>query len=84
MTEEQRKKCHTIIHSHAAAAAAGNAVPIPGVGIATDLVTMTTMTLALSKVFEADVTTTAKITAQKVGTKVASHVAKKLIQHSTS
>lgn len=84
MTEEQRKKCHIIIHSHAAAAAAGNAIPIPGVGIAADLVTMTTMTLALSKIFEADTATTAKITIQKVGPKVigqATHeIAKKFVK----
>lgn len=81
MTDEQKKKCHAIIHSHAAAAAAGNAVPIPGVGIAADIVTMTTMTLALAKIFEADAATTAKMTAQRVGTKVAGHLAKKIIQH---
>lgn len=43
MTPAQRKKCHAIIHSHAVAAAAGNAVPIPGLGVAVDLVTMSTM-----------------------------------------
>lgn len=47
MTPEIKNKCHAIIHSHAVAAAAGNAIPIPGLGIATDMVTMTTMTMAL-------------------------------------
>ena len=51
MTPAQRKKCHAIIHSHAVAAAAGNAVPIPGLGVAVDLVTMTTMAMSLCAVF---------------------------------
>ena len=51
MTEEQESKCHAIIHSHAVAAAAGNAVPVPGLGIATDMVTMTSMTMSLCGVF---------------------------------
>ncbi|WP_034880178.1 hypothetical protein [Endozoicomonas montiporae] len=51
MTEDQEKKCKTIIHSHAAAAAAGNAVPVPGLGVATDIVTMTSMAMSLCAVF---------------------------------
>ncbi len=51
MTESQKKKCHAIIHSHAAAAAAGNVPPVPGLGVAVDMVTMTTMTMALCTVF---------------------------------
>lgn len=51
MTPAQRKKCHAIIHSHAVAAAAGNAVPIPGLGVAVDLVTMSTMAMSLCAVF---------------------------------
>ncbi len=51
MTEDERTKCHAIIHSHAVAAAAGNAVPVPGLGIGVDVVTMTTMCMALSAVF---------------------------------
>lgn len=47
MTPEIKSKCHKIIHSHAVASAAGNAIPVPGLGIATDMVTMTTMTMAL-------------------------------------
>ncbi len=51
MTNEQESKCHKIIHAHAIAAAAGNAVPVPGLGIATDMVTMTTMCTSLCAVF---------------------------------
>ncbi len=56
MTEEQESKCHAIIHSHAVAAAAGNAVPVPGLGIATDMVTMTSMTMSLCGVFGGSLT----------------------------
>lgn len=38
MTEEQETRCHQIIHTHAVAAAAGNIVPIPGLGVAADIV----------------------------------------------
>ena len=51
MTPEQERKCKAIIHGHAVAAAAGNAAPIPGLGVAVDMVTMTTMAMALSAVF---------------------------------
>jgi len=51
MTSDEEAKCHAIIHTHAVAAAAGNLVPVPGVGIAADMVTMTTMAMALSTVF---------------------------------
>lgn len=51
MTGEQEKKCRRIIHGHATAAGAGNLVPIPGTGFTADIVTMTTMAIALSKVF---------------------------------
>ena len=51
MTPEQRDRCSTIIHTHAAAAAAGNAIPVPGLGFAADTITMTTMAMALSGVF---------------------------------
>ena len=56
MTEQEKSKCQKIIHGHAMAAAAGNLVPIPGVGLAADTVTMTTMALALSAVFGGSVT----------------------------
>ncbi len=51
MTDEQQKKCHAIIHTAAVAAAAANAVPVPGLGIATDMVAMTSMTMSLAAVF---------------------------------
>jgi len=51
MTPAQKKKCHAIIHSHAVAAGAGNAIPVPGLGVAVDLVTMTTMAMSLCAVF---------------------------------
>lgn len=56
MTPEQESRCHKIIHAHAAMAAAGNAVPVPGLGIATDLVTMTTMCTSLCAVFGGNMT----------------------------
>ena len=56
MTEDQESKCHAIIHSHAVAAAAGNAVPVPGLGIAADMVTMTSMTMSLCAVFGGSLT----------------------------
>lgn len=56
MTEEQEKKCHMIIHSVAVAAAAGNAIPVPGLGIAADMVAMTSMTMSLSAVFGGNLT----------------------------
>ena len=56
MTDDQEKKCHAIIHSHAVAAAAGNAVPVPGLGIAADMVTMTSMTMSLCAVFGGSLT----------------------------
>lgn len=59
MTPDQEKKCHAIIHSHAVAAAAGNAVPIPGLGVAADLVTMISMCMSLCAVFGGNLTTEA-------------------------
>ncbi|MCR5834257.1 MAG: hypothetical protein K6G55_06395 [Selenomonadaceae bacterium] len=56
MTDEEMSKCRKIIHGHAAAAAAGNLVPIPGVGLAADTVTMTTMAMALASVFGGSIT----------------------------
>ena len=56
MTEAQTKKCHIIIHTHAIACGGGNAVPVPGVGIAADLVAMTTMAMALAGVFGGSIT----------------------------
>ena len=48
MTEAEKNKCHAIIHSHAVLAAAGNALPLPGTGLAADTITMTTMAMALA------------------------------------
>ena len=48
MTEDQHKRCVAIIHSHALLCGAGNAIPVPGIGVAADIVTMTTMTLCLA------------------------------------
>ncbi|MGL4981714.1 MAG: hypothetical protein ACRC4W_02445 [Treponemataceae bacterium] len=56
MTEEQEGKCHAIIHGHAIACGAGNLVPVPGLGVAADIGTMTMMTIALGAVFGANVT----------------------------
>jgi uncharacterized protein (DUF697 family) len=55
MTPEQQKKCAAIIHSHATVAAVGNIVPVPGLGIAVDVATMTTMTMSLVAVFGGNV-----------------------------
>lgn len=58
MTAEQEKQCHAIIHTHAVAAGAGNAIPVPGLGVATDVGTMVTMAMALSAVFGDNITET--------------------------
>ncbi|WKN24015.1 hypothetical protein [Azotobacter vinelandii] len=51
MTEDQNTKCHAIIHTAAVAAGAGNLVPVPGTGVAADMVAMTAMTVSLASVF---------------------------------
>ncbi|WP_406040221.1 hypothetical protein [Succinimonas sp.] len=51
MNAEQKTLCAKIIHTAAASAAAGNAVPVPGFGVAVDLAAVLGMTVALSKVF---------------------------------
>ncbi len=56
MTEEQKKKCHVIIHSMAAAAATGNAVPVPGLGVAVDTITMATMAMSLASILGGSIT----------------------------
>ncbi len=55
MTREQEKKCHAIIHSHAAVAAGANAIPIPGAGFAVDMAAMTSMGMLLAGVFGMDI-----------------------------
>ena len=56
MTDDDKSKCQKIIHGHAVAAAAGNLIPVPGVGLATDTVTMTTMAMSLAAVFGGSIT----------------------------
>ena len=56
MTDEQKSKCHAIIHGHAAASGAGNAIPVPGLDVAADIATLTTMTMALGAVFGQNIT----------------------------
>ena len=56
MTDEEKSKCHIIIHSATAAAGAGNVVPVPGLGVAADMVAMTTMAISLASVFGRELT----------------------------
>jgi uncharacterized protein (DUF697 family) len=51
MSPQQESLCHRIIHSAAVTAGGGNLVPIPGFGIAVDLIAMTGMSMALANVF---------------------------------
>ena len=48
LTVEEHDACATIIHTHATAAAAGNAIPVPGAGVAADTIAMTTMAMMLA------------------------------------
>ena len=59
MTEEQKKKCHVIIHTASVTAGAGNAIPIPGLGLAADATALTTMVLSLCAVFGGGLTESA-------------------------
>ena len=56
MTDEQKSKCHKIIHTAAASAGAGNLIPIPGTGIAADVVAMSMMAMSLAAVFGGSIT----------------------------
>ena len=56
MTNEEKSKCHIIIHAATAAAGAGNFVPIPGLGAAADMAAMTTMAISLASVFGEELT----------------------------
>ena len=56
MTNAEKTKCHAIIHSFAVACGAGNAVPVPGLGLAVDTLTMTSMCLSLASVFGGNLT----------------------------
>lgn len=61
MTPDQAQRCRTLIHAHAAGAALGNAVPIPGVGVAADTVALTLLAMSLCAVFGGNLSeTTAK------------------------
>ena len=55
MNADQKKRCHRIIHSHAVLSGIANALPVPGLGIAVDTVTMTTMAMGISGVFGGDI-----------------------------
>jgi len=59
MTNEEKNKCHMIIHAAAAAAGAGNVVPVPGLGVAADMAAMTTMAISLAAVFGKELTNAA-------------------------
>lgn len=56
MTPEQESKCRKIIHTAAAGAGAGNLMPVPGTGIAADMVAMTMMAMSLAGVFGGKIT----------------------------
>ena len=56
MTNEDKAKCHMIIHAASATAGAGNLVPMPGLGVAADMVSMTTMAISLAAVFGKELT----------------------------
>ena len=59
MTKEENDKCHLIIHAAAAASGTGNIVPVPGLGVAADMVAMTTMAISLASVFGKELTNAA-------------------------
>lgn len=52
MSNEQKMKCHSIIHSFASVCAAIGASPIPGSDIAPLIATQTAMIIALGRIFE--------------------------------
>lgn len=54
MTNEQKNKCHAIIHASSVIDGAGNLSPIPATGFAADIVAFTSMTMALAAVFHKD------------------------------
>ena len=59
MNENEKAKCHFIIHTATAAAAGGSAVPIPGLDVGADIAAMTTMAIGLASVFGQDLTAAA-------------------------
>lgn len=56
MDESTKTKCHAIIHSAAIGCGAGNCIPIPGTGLAADLVAMTAMTMSLASLLGGSIT----------------------------
>lgn len=56
MTPDQESSCHKIIHTAAATAAAGNLIPVPGTGVAVDVLVMASMTMSLASVFGGSLT----------------------------
>lgn len=52
-------KCHAIIHAAAVASGAGNAMPIPGTGLAADSIALTGMAVALATLFGKNLTKSA-------------------------
>jgi uncharacterized protein (DUF697 family) len=56
MTAAQESSCHKIIHSAAVGAGAGNLIPVPGTGIAADVIAMTMMSMSLASVFGGSLT----------------------------
>jgi uncharacterized protein (DUF697 family) len=51
MTEQQTSLCHKIIHTAAASAAVANLIPVPGTGVAADMLAMSLMAMSLASVF---------------------------------
>lgn len=56
LTGEQERKCHAIIHAAALGAGAANLMPVPGTGIAADMVAMSLMAMSLASVFGGNLT----------------------------
>ena len=56
MTNDEKEKCHYIIHSAATAAAAIGVIPIPGADFAPICAAQVTMIIALSRVFKVAIT----------------------------
>ena len=56
MTTTQQSKCKAIIHPAAAASGVGNLFPVPGVGVAADLIAMSLMAMQLAAVFGGSLT----------------------------
>ena len=57
MTDEERGKCHWIIHTAAVATASTSFAPVPGLGVAADMTAMATMAVSLAAVFGQELTT---------------------------